>query len=110
MNGFSMSCVDFVAPGVPGTSTICTTSQGILGYVKVAGESTSFEIKSYSSTPSGSAVPAAPWRQDHRPADNDHVAAYERAAYRAPRTSTPGRAPVSSPWSSVTSPRLIVAT
>ena len=54
VNGFSMSCVDFVASGVPGKSTICTTSQGILGYVKVASESTSFEIKSYSSSPSAS--------------------------------------------------------
>ena len=54
VNGFSMSCVDLVAPGVPGTSTICTTSQGILGYVKVASESTSFELKSYSSSPSSS--------------------------------------------------------
>jgi hypothetical protein len=51
VNGFAMSCVDFVATGVPGTSTICTTSEGILGYVKVASDSTSFEIKSYSSSP-----------------------------------------------------------
>jgi hypothetical protein len=54
VNGFSMQCVDFNAPGVPGTSTICTTAQGILGYVKVAGDSTSFEIKSYSATPPAS--------------------------------------------------------
>jgi hypothetical protein len=54
LNGFSMSCVDFVAPGVPGTSSICTTSQGILGYVKVAQVSTSFEIISYTSSPSAS--------------------------------------------------------
>ncbi len=54
INGFAMSCVDFQAPGVPGTSTICTTPQGILGYVKVASDSTSFEIRSYSSTPSAS--------------------------------------------------------
>ncbi|HTC69538.1 MAG TPA: hypothetical protein VK662_08220 [Acidothermaceae bacterium] len=54
VNGFDMSCVDFKAPGETGTSTICTTSQGILGYVKVAGDSTSFEIKSYSSTPDAS--------------------------------------------------------
>jgi len=54
VNGFSMSCVDLVASGEPGKSTICTTSQGILGYVKVAGDSTSFEIKSYSSSPSAS--------------------------------------------------------
>ena len=60
LNGFSMQCVDLKAPGVPGTSTICTTSQGILGYVKVATDSTSFEIKTYSSSPSSSlfALPA----------------------------------------------------
>ena len=51
LNGFSMSCVDFQASGIPGTSKICTTSQGILGYVKVANNSTSFEIKSFSSSP-----------------------------------------------------------
>jgi hypothetical protein len=51
VNGFAMSCVDFVAAGVPGTSTICTTAQGILGYVKVASDSTSFEIQSFSTSP-----------------------------------------------------------
>ncbi|HVA02684.1 MAG TPA: hypothetical protein VMU64_02970 [Acidimicrobiales bacterium] len=54
VNGFSMQCVDFNASGVPGTSTICTTAQGILGYVKVATDSTSFEIKSYSASPPAS--------------------------------------------------------
>jgi hypothetical protein len=54
INGFSMNCVDFVAPGVAGTSTICTTAQGILGYVRVASSATSFEIKSYSSSPAAS--------------------------------------------------------
>jgi hypothetical protein len=54
VNGFSMDCVDFVAPGVSGTSAICTTAQGILGYVKVASDSTSFEIKSYSASPPAS--------------------------------------------------------
>jgi hypothetical protein len=54
VNGFSMSCVDFVAAGVAGKSTICTTAQGILGYVKVASVSTSFEIKSYTASPSAS--------------------------------------------------------
>lgn len=54
VNGFSMQCVDFQASGVAGTSTICSTSQGILGYVKVASDSTSFEIKSYSPSPSPS--------------------------------------------------------
>jgi hypothetical protein len=54
VNGFSMHCVDFVVSGEPGTSTICTTSQGLLGYVKVATDSTSFEITSYTSSPPAS--------------------------------------------------------
>jgi outer membrane murein-binding lipoprotein Lpp len=54
VNGFAMSCVDFVASGVPGTSTICSTSAGILGYVKVASDATSFEITSYSTSPPAS--------------------------------------------------------
>jgi hypothetical protein len=54
VNGFAMSCVDFVAPGVTGTSTICSTSQGLLGYVNVASDLTSFEIQSYSASPPAS--------------------------------------------------------
>jgi hypothetical protein len=54
LNGFDMNCVDLVAHGVPGTSTICSTTQGILGYVKVASDSTSFQITNYSSSPSSS--------------------------------------------------------
>ncbi len=54
VNGFAMQCVDFVASGVAGTSTICTTAQGILGYVQVASDSTSFEIVSYSASPAAS--------------------------------------------------------
>jgi len=54
VNGFSMHCVDFRAAGVHGVSTICTTAQGILGYVKVAGDSTSFRIKSYTTSPPAS--------------------------------------------------------
>jgi hypothetical protein len=54
VNGFAMQCVDLVAPGVPGTSTICTTAQNILGYVKVASDATSFEITSYSASPAAS--------------------------------------------------------
>jgi hypothetical protein len=50
-NGFDMNCVDLVAHGVPGTSTICSTQQGILGYAKVASDSTSFAITKYSSSP-----------------------------------------------------------
>jgi hypothetical protein len=54
LNGFDMNCVDLVANGVSGTSTICSTSQGILGYVSVASDSTSFQITQYSSSPSAS--------------------------------------------------------
>ncbi len=54
MNGFRMNCVDLVTPGVHGISQICTTEQGILGYVKVAADSTSFRIRSYSTSPSSS--------------------------------------------------------
>jgi len=54
VNGFAMNCVDFVASGVSGKSTICTTSQGILGYVKVASDKTKFEIKAYTGSPSSS--------------------------------------------------------
>ncbi|HEY2213448.1 MAG TPA: hypothetical protein VGH31_00225 [Acidimicrobiales bacterium] len=54
VNGFALNCVDFRASGVPGTSTICSTQQGILGYVKVATDSTSFEIQKYSTSPPAS--------------------------------------------------------
>jgi hypothetical protein len=54
LNGFSMNCIDLTAPGVSGKSTICTTSQGVLGYVGVAGDSTNFEITKYSSSPPAS--------------------------------------------------------
>jgi hypothetical protein len=54
LNGFDMNCVDLVAKGEPGTSTICSTSQGILGYVSVASVSTTFQITSFSSSPSAS--------------------------------------------------------
>ncbi|HXQ18432.1 MAG TPA: hypothetical protein VN781_02280 [Acidimicrobiales bacterium] len=54
VNGFPLSCVDFNATGVAGTSTICTTAQGLLGYVKVASDTTSFEITSFTTSPSPS--------------------------------------------------------
>lgn len=54
VNGFSMHCVDFRAKGVKGTSTICSTAQNILGFVKVAGDPTSFELKSYTTSPAAS--------------------------------------------------------
>lgn len=54
LNGFDMNCVNLVARGVSGTSTICSTTEGILGYVKVASVSTSFQITNYSSPPAPS--------------------------------------------------------
>jgi hypothetical protein len=51
VNGFSMHCVNFRVARVPGTSKICTTAQGILGYVKVASDATSFQLTSYSAAP-----------------------------------------------------------
>jgi hypothetical protein len=46
--------VDLQAPGVPGLSLICLTSKGILGYVKIASESTIFELQKYSTSPPAS--------------------------------------------------------
>ncbi|HTZ08715.1 MAG TPA: hypothetical protein VMB72_06575 [Acidimicrobiales bacterium] len=54
VNGFAMQCVDLVASGIAGTSSICTTAQNILGYVEVASDATSFEITSYSASPAPS--------------------------------------------------------
>jgi diacylglycerol kinase len=59
VNGFPMNCVDLFAKG-NGTSTICTTRQNILGYVKVAGQPTVFEIKNYKSAPPASAFQLPP--------------------------------------------------
>jgi hypothetical protein len=59
VNGFAMHCVD-LAVKKQGTSTICTTKQNILGYVKVAEQSTSFEIKSYTASPPASAFQLPP--------------------------------------------------
>jgi hypothetical protein len=53
-NGFSMNCIDLATPGSSGTSTVCTTSQGVLGFAQVAGDSTSFAITTYSSSPPAS--------------------------------------------------------
>jgi hypothetical protein len=54
LNGFSMQCVDVRASGTSGTSKICSTAQGILGYVKVASDPDSFQLESYSAAPSAS--------------------------------------------------------
>jgi hypothetical protein len=64
VNGFPMNCVDLFAKGSgtkgSGMSTICTTRQNILGYVKVAGQPTVFEIKNYTSAPPASAFRLPP--------------------------------------------------
>ena len=65
LNGFSMQCVDLRATGVAGTSKICTTAQHLLGYVQVASVSTSFEIKSYSSSPAASLFGLPPGAKIH---------------------------------------------
>lgn len=59
VNGFAVHCVDLFAKR-EGTSTICTTKQNILGYVKVTSQSTSFQIKSYTPSPPASAFALPP--------------------------------------------------
>jgi len=54
VHGVSLSCVDFKDPNGKGSGTICSTSAGILGYVKVSSSPTVFEIKSFTSSPSPS--------------------------------------------------------
>jgi hypothetical protein len=53
VNGISLNCVDVDVKG-QGRSTICSTTAGILGYVKVAGNPTTFEIKSFTTSPPAS--------------------------------------------------------
>lgn len=53
-NGFSMQCVAVTAHSASGSSKICSTAQGILGYVKVGSDPNSFELQSYSASPSDS--------------------------------------------------------
>ena len=54
VNGFSLSCVNFNDPNGKGSGTICSTSAGILGYVKTSTSQSTFEIKSFTSSPSSS--------------------------------------------------------
>ena len=73
LNGFDMSCVDLVAHGVPGTSSICTTQQNILGYVKVAQDSTSFADHELLGVALVLAVPAAAGGHGHAGHDALHA-------------------------------------
>lgn len=52
LNGFSLRCLNFKTPADTQPSTICTTPQNLLGYAKLDGSTTAFEIKSYSASPS----------------------------------------------------------
>ena len=57
VNGFSLHCVNFTATGIAATSTVCSTAQGIIGYVNVTLVSSvaeTFEIKAYSASPPAS--------------------------------------------------------
>ncbi len=54
LNGVSLSCVNFNDPNGKGSGKICSTSAGILGYVKVSTSPATFEIKSFTSSPSPS--------------------------------------------------------
>jgi hypothetical protein len=67
VHGFRLRCVNYRAPSVTGTSTVCATAQGILGYVKVAGSSTGFGIVSYSASPAGALFELPPGAVVTRP-------------------------------------------
>ena len=54
VNGFDLDCLDLDLKDVTGTTTICTTPQGLLGYVKAPQDSTSFEITAFTTSPSPS--------------------------------------------------------
>ena len=69
VNGFAMNCVDLVAPGVAGTSTICTTAQGILGYVERRLRLRQFRDREVLDVAVAIAVRAATRRHDHDDAD-----------------------------------------
>ena len=60
VHGFDLQCLNLVLKNVNGTTVICTTSQGLLGYVQAPQDSTSFEITNYTSSPPPSlfALPA----------------------------------------------------
>jgi hypothetical protein len=62
-----------VASGVPGTSTICTTAQGILGYVKVASNPNQFRDQELFGLTAAITVRVAARRHhhDHTHADLD---------------------------------------
>jgi hypothetical protein len=52
VNGFALHCINVKTTSSSQLNTICTTPQNLLGYAKLAGSTTAFEIKSYSVSPS----------------------------------------------------------
>ncbi|HUO47281.1 MAG TPA: hypothetical protein VMU09_00475 [Acidimicrobiales bacterium] len=54
VNGFDLECLDLELRGVQGTTTVCTTAQGLLGYVQAPQDATAFEITSYTTSPAPS--------------------------------------------------------
>jgi outer membrane murein-binding lipoprotein Lpp len=53
VHGIRLDCVGFTASGA-GTSTLCITSQGIIGFAKIVTAAVSFELKSYTLSPPAS--------------------------------------------------------
>jgi hypothetical protein len=51
VNGFSLRCINVKTPADKQPNTICTTKQNLLGYARLDGDTTAFEIKSYSASP-----------------------------------------------------------
>lgn len=54
VNGFSLHCLNVKTTASSQLNTICTTPQNLLGYAKLAGSATAFEIQAYSASPSPS--------------------------------------------------------
>jgi hypothetical protein len=52
VNGFALHCISVKTTASSQLTTICTTPQNLLGYARLAGSTTAFEIKAYSASPS----------------------------------------------------------
>jgi hypothetical protein len=52
VNGFALHCINVKTTASGQLNTICTTPQNLLGYARLAGSTTAFEIKAYSVSPS----------------------------------------------------------
>jgi hypothetical protein len=52
VNGFALHCLNVKTSASSQLNTLCTTPQNLLGYARLAGSATAFEIKSYTPSPS----------------------------------------------------------